>query len=150
MLPRGIKLLPWGSWSSLPYPPPRPVQVLPDRGPWTVHEPLPPFRLVLQEGNTTVLFSDEEEFFVGVRLFRKVDMLDITAVSLEGATIQQVSLARSCAMSPALVLLCGQLTLQLEPDGKILPASRGLDTFCKSSALLSDTHAVVTGPPGHG
>lgn len=94
VLPGGLTLLPWGSWSPLPYPPPRPVQVLSDRGPWTVHEPLPPFRVVLQERNTTVQIRDDEEFFLGVRLFRKVDMLDITAVSLEGATVQQVPLSR--------------------------------------------------------
>ena len=145
VLPGGIKLLPWGSWSSLPYPPPRPVQILLDRGPWTMHEPLPPFRLVLQERNTTVLFSDEEEFFVGVRLFRKEDMLDITAVSLEGATIQQVPVARRRVVSSALVLGGGHLTLRPVPDS--CPASRGRDKFCLSCCL---TRIVVTGPTGYG
>jgi len=46
---------------------------------------------VLQAQNTKVSFTANEKFLVGVRLFRPVNMLDITAASLEGITVQQVS-----------------------------------------------------------
>jgi len=84
ILPNGINLLPWGSWTSG-------VQILPDKGPWSVHEPLPPFRLALQVQNSTVTVNDAESFMVGARLFRPVGLLDISLASLEGITIQQVS-----------------------------------------------------------
>jgi hypothetical protein len=83
IVPERIELLPWGSWTTQ-------AQTLPDRGPWRVHEPLPPFRLALQAQNVTVSFNSNEKFMVGVRLFRPVDLLDISSASLEGTTIQQV------------------------------------------------------------
>jgi hypothetical protein len=84
ILPNGIQLLPWGSWSFQ-------IQVLPDTGPWTVHESLPPFRLALLARNVTMSHGKGDKFDVGVRLFRRGDLLDITEASLEGLTIRQVS-----------------------------------------------------------
>ena len=82
ILPDGLRILPWGSHSTH-------VQVLPDSGPWTVHESLPPFRIELQAKNSTVSHSDADKLMVGVRLFRPQDLLDITQPSLEGTTSQQ-------------------------------------------------------------
>ena len=70
VLPSELDLLPWGSWTSG-------VQTLPDKGPWTVHEALPPFRLALQAQNTTVTIDDAESFMVGARLFSPLGLLDI-------------------------------------------------------------------------
>lgn len=101
ILPSKIELLPWGSLTAE-------VQALPDRGPWTVHESLPPFRLALQAHNITVPFTANEKFLVGVRLFRPVDMLDITVASLEGTTIRQV------AFSPQLSADLGRFSALLQ------------------------------------